>query len=31
MLADLELKISNGKKRKIGKVISQRIYEFLIY
>ena len=31
LLANLELKISNGKKRKIGKVISQRIYEFLIY
>lgn len=31
MLADLELKISNGKKRKLGKVISQRIYDFLIY
>lgn len=31
LLADLEMKISNGKKRKIGKVISARIYEFLIY
>ena len=31
LLADLEMNISNGKKRKIGKVISSRIYEFLIY
>ena len=31
MLASLEIKIANNKKRKIGKVISQRIYEFLVY
>lgn len=30
LLANLEIKIANGKKRKIGKVISQRIYDFLI-
>lgn len=31
MLADLEMNISNGKKRKIGKVISSRVYDFLVY
>ena len=31
LLADLEMNISNGKKRKIGNVISTRIFEFLIY
>lgn len=31
MLSKLEVSISNNKKRKIGKVISQRIYEFLFY
>lgn len=30
MLADLKIKIANDKTRKIGKVISQRIYEFLV-
>jgi ERCC4-type nuclease len=29
MLSELEIEITNGKKRKIGKVISKRIYEFL--
>ena len=29
MLIDLEISISNGKKRKLGKVLSERIYQYL--
>jgi ERCC4-type nuclease len=29
MLIDLEIDISNGKKRKLGKVLSERIYQYL--
>ena len=28
MLIDLEISISNGKKRKLGKVLSERIYQY---
>lgn len=30
MLTNLQISISNNKKRKIGKVISKRIYDFLV-
>ena len=30
LLKDIELEIKNGKKRKIGKVISNRIFDYLI-
>jgi crossover junction endonuclease MUS81 len=29
MLSDLEIPISNGKKRKLGKVLSERVYKYL--
>ena len=29
MLANLELDVKNNKKRKLGKVLSQRVYEYL--
>ena len=29
MLVDVEISISNGKKRKLGKVLSERIYQYL--
>ena len=29
MLMDIEISISNGKKRKLGKVLSERIYQYL--
>ena len=29
MLADTEILISNNKKRKLGKVLSERIYKYL--
>ncbi len=29
MLIDLEIDISNGKKRKLGKVLSERVYQYL--
>ena len=31
MLRDIEYEIANNKKRKIGKVISKRICEYLFY
>ena len=31
LLSTIEINIANQKKRKIGKVISQRIYEFLVF
>ena len=29
MLSDIEIPISNGKKRKFGKVLSERVYKYL--
>jgi hypothetical protein len=29
LLSDLEISIANGKKRKLGKVLSERIYQYL--
>lgn len=29
LLSDLEISITNGKKRKLGKVLSERIYQYL--
>jgi hypothetical protein len=29
MLSDIEIPISNGKKRKLGKVLSERVYKYL--